>query len=197
MNNAEVCPGLRLVLYLVLLLALASCASIGKVDPPDPTSLDQTGQVRQFKGVDADRVLLAAEAVLRRHRPDSRLVRERDVIVMEYRWQFFFVVIAGYEEERWVITARELGGMTAASVAMSYASDGYDPLTGGTSQVYPHEAGWRGAAVAVDYGMFWKQLESMLKGAEWPVCEKARYESKFRYFEPICRHKTINQFDPR
>jgi hypothetical protein len=167
------------------------------VDPPDPTSFDQKGQVRHFKGVDADRVLLAAETVLRRHRPDGRFVRERDAVVMEYSWQIFYVVIAGYEEERWVIKARDVGGMTAASVAMSYASDGYVPLAGGTSAVYPHEAGWRGAAVDVDYGMFWKRLESVLKGAEWPACEKATYESRFRYFEPICRHKTINQSDPR
>lgn len=181
----------------MLLFALAGCASIGKVEPLDPTSLDQKGQVRHFKGVDADRVLLAAETVLQRHRPDGRFVRERDAVVMEYRWQFFYVVVAGYEEERWVITAREVRGMTGASVAMSYASDGYDPLTGGTGQEYPHEAGWRGAAVDVDYGMFWKRLESVLEGAAWPECEKARYESRFRYFEPICRHKTINQFEPR
>jgi hypothetical protein len=179
------------------LFAFAGCASIGKVDPPDPTSLDQKGQVRHFKGVDVDRVLLAAETVLRRHRPDARFAREQGTVAMEYRWQIFFVVMAGYEEERWVIAAREVGGNIAVSVAMSYASDGYIPFTGGTSEEYPHEAGWRGAAVEVDYGMFWKRLESVLNGAEWPECEKARHESRFRYFEPICRHKTINQFDPR
>lgn len=178
----------------IALLALAGCASLPKVEPPDPTHLDREGQVRHFKGVTSDRVLVAAETVLRRHRPEGRLSRDGETLVMEYKSWGFYVVMAGYAEERWVIVAREVGDVTAASVAMGDASEGYVwPVSGLKGSEYPHEAGWRGAAVHVDYGMFWKRLESVLNGDTWPECEKVKYESGFRYFEPLCRHMTINR----
>jgi len=188
---------LKYAFWMIVLLAVAGCVSVRSVDPPDPARLDRNGQVRHYHGVDADRVLQAAETVLRRHRPDAAVVRERDSLVMEYRWRVFYVVMAASEEERWRIVARNVGGVTAASVAMSYASEEYVwPFSGVKGEEYPHEAGWRGAAVDVDYGMFWKRLDSVLQGHAWPECEKVKQEAGFRYFEPICQHRTVNRSEP-
>jgi hypothetical protein len=116
---------------------------------------------------------------------------------MEYEWWIFLAVFAGYELERWVVVAREAGDVTAASVAMGYATEGYVwPFTGVKGNEYPQAASWyAGPEIRVDYGMFWKRVRSVLMGDPWPECEKVKYERGYRYYEPLCRHKTVNRSD--
>ena len=148
--------------------------------------------MRHFEGVTPDQVLVAAETVLRKHRPDGRVIREKDTVVMEYEWWAFFVVMAGYDLERWVVVALKAGDVTAASVAMGRAMEGYVwPFSGIRGREYPQTAGWRGPAVHIDYGMFWKRIESVLKGDAWPECGQMKLERGYGYYEPLCGHETV------
>lgn len=188
---------LRFIHISIMLLALSGCASIPNVEPPDPMHLNGEGQVLHFEGATPDRVLAAAETVLQQHRPEGRFNHKRDAVVMEYEWWIFLAVFAGYELERWVVVAREAGDVTAASVAMGYATEGYVwPFTGVKGNEYPQAASWyAGPEIRVDYGMFWKRVRSVLMGDPWPECEKVKYERGYRYYEPLCRHKTVNRSD--
>lgn len=185
---------------LVGLLALTGCASVPKLEPPDPTYVDEhpthvddPGQVRHFEGVTPDRLLLAAETVLQRHRPKGRFIHERDTLVMEYKWFAYYLVFAGYEEERWVVVVRQLGDVTAASVAMGLATEGYLAGFGGGAggaTVYPNLYG----NYFIDYGMFWKRLQSALDGSSWPECEKPRQDHlPWNFYEPLCGDRTYKR----
>jgi hypothetical protein len=178
-----------------MLLTLSNCASIPNVVPPDPMHIDEEGQVRHFEGATMDQVLAAAEAVLRKHRPEGRFIRERDSVVMEYEWWIFFGIIAGYDQERWVVVSREIGGITAASVAMGRASDGYfGPFAMGKE--YPQAATWwKRREIHVDYGTFWKRVRSLLANDPWPECDRLRMENHYRYYEPLCGHETVDRSD--
>ena len=196
-NDGEALPRLKAALLSLTLLALAGCASLPMVEPPDPTQADDKGQVRRFEGVTPERVLAAAETVLRKHRPEASFSQQGDALAMDYAWQGFYVLAAGYERERWVVRVRTLGDVTAASVAMGYASEGYVGLFGGQGVVYPHPTGAYGGWVDIDYGMFWKRLQSVLQGAPWPDCGERRWEGGYRFYEPLCGHATLNRSTPR
>jgi len=182
--------------FLIGLLALTSCASVPKLEPPDPTHVhehpthvDDPGQVRHFKGVTPDRLLLAAETVLQRHRPKARFIHERDSLVMEYKWFAYSLVFAGYEEERWVVVARQLGDVTAASVAMGLAAEGY---FGGFGGATVHSDANR--TLFINYGMFWTRLQSVLDGSSWPECEKSRQDHlPWNFYEPLCGDRTYKR----
>lgn len=196
MDDGKALPRLKAALLSLVLLAIAGCASVPKVEPPDPAQLDAAGQVRHFRGVAPGQVLAAAETVLRRHKPEGKLTLEGDTLVMEHASQGFYVLAAGYERERWVVVVRSLGDVTAASVAMGYATEGYVLFRGGGVE-YPHPTGAYGGAVDIDYGMFWKRMESVLQGAPWPECGERRREGGYRFYEPLCGHATLNRSNPR
>jgi len=196
-GDGKVLPRLKAGLLSLVLLAMAGCASVPKVEPPDPTQLDAAGQVRHFQGVTPDQVLAAAETVLRRHKPEGRFIHESDTLVMESRWQGFYVLAAGYEHERWVVVVRAHGDVTAASVAMGYATEGYVGPFAGTGVEFPHPTGGYGRAVDIDYGMFWKRMESVLRGETLPECGERRWEGGFKYYEPLCGHATLNRSDTK
>lgn len=192
-DDGKALPSLKAALISLALLAMAGCASVPKVEPPDPTQLDAAGQVRHIQGVTPEQVLAAAETVLRRHKPEAKFIHERGTFVMEYEGRFFYVLLGGYELERWVVGVRALGDVTAASVAMGYATEGYAGPLAGPGVEFPHPTGGYGRAVDIDYGMFWKRMDSVLKGEPWPECEQARREPGYRYYEPLCQHMTINR----
>ncbi len=189
-------PPLLRSIFLSIVLVLTGCATLPKVEAPDPTHPNGERQVRQFEGVTPNQVLVAAETVLRKHRPEGRFIHERDTVVMEYKWWAFFVVMAGYDLERWVVVAQKVGDVTVASVAMGSATEGYVwPFSGLKGSEYPQTRGWRGSAVHIDYGMFWKRLQSVMKGDTWPECEKVKFERDYSYYEPLCGHKTVKRSD--
>jgi len=99
-DGGSVLPRLKAGLLSLVLFALVGCASVPKVEPPDPTQLDAAGQVRHFQGVTPAQVLAAAETVLRRHKPEARFIRESGTLAMEYEGRFFYVLLGGYELER-------------------------------------------------------------------------------------------------
>jgi len=89
-----------------------------------------------------------------------------------------------------------LGDITAASVAMGCATEGYFLYKEGCME-YPHPTGWYGRAVDIDYGMFWKRMESALRGETWPECGERRWEGGYRYYEPLCGHATPHRSDTK
>lgn len=190
-DDGKMLPRLKAILVSLVLLALAGCASVPKVEPPpDPAQPDAAGQVRHFQGATTDQVLAAAETVLRKHRPEGRFTHESDTLTMDYAGRFFYGLLGGYELEHWVVVVRTLGDITAASVAMGYATEGYaGPLAGGVE--FPHLTGGYGRAVDVDYGLFWKRVDSVLKDEPWPDCGERTWEGGYRFYEPLCGHATI------
>lgn len=196
-DDGSVLARLKAGLLSLVLFALMGCASVPKVEPPDPTQLDAAGQIRHFQGVTPDQVLAAAETILRRHKPEGRFIHESGTFAMEYERRFFYVLLGGYELERWVVVVRALGDVTAASVAMGYATDGYAGTFAGPGVEFPHPTGWYGRAVDIDYGMFWKRMESVLRGETWPECGQRRWEGGFKYYEPLCGHATLNRSDTK
>jgi hypothetical protein len=182
---------------------LAGCLSLPKVNPPDPVQLvlDVEGQQRQFNGFTPQQVLSAAEEVLRRHAPEAKFVRSADSLKMESHHVFFYVAVWGQTEERWAVHAREEDHFTVALVAMDErgATLGLGMWEEAKHQI-PRKGtsvlGFSFPAVNVDYGMFWHRVESILTGAPWPECVKV-WDIPPRFFEPLCRNQTTEQYQEK
>lgn len=178
----------------VILFTLAGCAPLPEVKPPDPKQLvlDIEGQLRQFKGFTPQQVLAAAEDVLRKHKPEAKFERSADTVKMESHDVFFYVVVWERAEERWTVHAREEDQVTVASVAMDVRGTTgiLVPGTFGTYEI-PRKDRWD-----VDYGLFWRRVQSILTGAPWPECVKA-WELFPRYFEPLCGYFTRDRYEAK
>jgi hypothetical protein len=187
----------------VVFFTLAGCSSLPKANPPDPKQpvLNVEGQTRQFKGFTPQQVLTAAEDVLRRHEPEAKFVQSADTLKME--WHHFGTILLGWwdREEKWTVYAREESHVTVASVAMEARHDSWIVGAGGREYFYPQKAGKtiHGVpyeAIIINYGMFWHQVQSILTGTPWPECAKVS-DIRPRYFEPICRNHTIEQYEAK
>ena len=174
-----------------VLVMASGCASVPEVVPPDPVHLDAKGQVMHFEGVTPTQVRDAVETVFRRHRPEGRIVRNADGVVLEASDSSFYLLFWKDYEEKWVVVVRE-AGVAVASVAMWIRKSGAMYPFGSYTSEFPQSANWGRTAIEIDYGMFWRRVRSILKGEAWPECEKPKVEVGSHFHEPLCNQYTVN-----
>ena len=183
-SNKQICPaGVAGVMAAIL----TGCMSIPRVETPEPTVANGRTDVCLFENVTPERVLDAAERILRRYYEpggsgftgityrDADFDRRDDTLTVEIRGYMFILLYEKDFGKKWVIRVRAEGDNTTAVAAYrEEASAGMYPGMGGSSG-YPakrHKGlfGFETRGILIDYRCFWAHLENDLYHGEWAGC---------------------------
>jgi hypothetical protein len=163
-----------------LVAFLAGCAPA----PPQPTREEYLAHTtREFKGIDKEKALAAAERVLRlADADDFQIAHTQDGFVATRPWLVYLVLAAANGTDVWQVTTQPLPNGVRMAVQVSTAANA---ITGFSQQV----SGGAGGSVATPitipgnampaqgfavYDVFWARLEYVLGLRQtWMTCVEA------------------------
>lgn len=149
--------------------ALSSCAAPHQIRDRDDFMAEGT---RSFAGESPERIIQAAQAVMRQSDPqDFEFRNSLDGFVGLRRYTIYAVLAASQGREKWDFQVKPEGKTVRASLSITDAGDTY----GGYSvRQYEEQM----ASVAL-YRLFWSRVEYVLgKRADWVTCDQAAAEAQ-------------------
>jgi len=121
---------------------------------------------RRFPGETRERIVRAAEAVLRQADPNRQITTRTEGFASFRQFQSYGFVVAEGAGDLWTVTSRDLGDGAEAVVRLA--------PRGGNGPAGPAISITQGRNPAPLYDLFWNRVEYVLgRRADWPTCQAA------------------------
>lgn len=155
---------MRLGLTFFLLVFLASCgAAPHKIVDRDDFLAEAT---RRYRGEDRERIIRAAETVIKISDPANVEMRYTQTGFVALRKYFIYAVLASASgREKWEFTVEDTPSEKVASLSVSEAGTSYGSYT-----ATPYEGAMNFFPL---YRLFWKRVDYMLgRRPDWVTCDE-------------------------
>lgn len=162
-------------LLLPLIVALSACNSTHKIIDRDDFLAEGT---RRYSGEDRERIIRAAEIVIKHSDPEDVEIRYSASGFTALRKYFIYAVVAASAgREKWEFAVEDAPGAKVATISISEAGENY-----GRYSSTPFENQMNNVPL---YRLFWKRVDYVLgKRPDWSTCEQESYDLHVRSQSP-------------
>lgn len=174
--------------YKVLAAALSLSGLAGCATPPQPSRAEYLAQVSRTYAQPKEKVLAAAEEVLRlADGNDFQIAHNSDGFTAQRNWLVYIVIGASAGVDYWVVKTTEKDGRTQVETQVGTSMSTIAPMATTTPGTYSATTLPAGALVVTGpalYEVFFARMDYMLGlRADWPTCKWSddRVSSKATY----------------